>query len=248
MLFDPTRAWVHRATCRTMDFARFFPHSPGQPDRKPTAATQAAWDEMKAYCNRCPVLAECRRDTLGEEYGVFGGRDERERYLIRKALHKAAKKWPPARRLAWGKALGRLHHGGVSWTRIRAMTGMPDVLGKELIAEYEAHAKAEAARKAAVVLELPPMAAPRPQEFREFPDEPGQKHAWVKHVHLVADAYYAGQTEDGAWLRMLCWSGRGAVIKWFRPEDVRFYNDQPRFVVKYPGRAKRERRAREEAA
>lgn len=243
MLFDPTRAWVHRATCRTMDVERFFPHSPGQPERSPTAATQAAWDDAKKYCRRCPVLAECRRDTLGEEYGVFGGRDEHERYRLRKDLYLKARKWPQELRLEWGKELGRLHRGGVTWTRIRVMTGMPDQLGRKLIAEYDEHVAAEAARKAAVVLELPPMEAPRPQEFREFPDESGQKHAWVKHVHLVADAYYCGETADGKWLQMMTWSGHGMVKKWFRPQDVRFYNEQPRFTVDYPGRPDREEAA-----
>lgn len=56
---------------------------------------QAAWDEAKKICSFCPVASECRRDTLGEEYGVWGGLDEHERYLVRsKPRHRRSVRTP----------------------------------------------------------------------------------------------------------------------------------------------------------
>ncbi|MFF3751759.1 WhiB family transcriptional regulator [Streptomyces sp. NPDC002018] len=135
-LYDPERRWIVRASCRTVDPERFFTTGPMAVSKPPTFATQQAWNEAKKICSFCPVLAECRRDTLGEEYGVWGGRDEHQRSLIRNRLSRTARKWPEERRLAWGKALHALQQQGVNWTRIRAMTGFGSVLGTKLIHEH----------------------------------------------------------------------------------------------------------------
>ncbi|MFJ4622137.1 WhiB family transcriptional regulator [Streptomyces sp. NPDC088812] len=72
----------------------------GQPNRKPVKSTQQRWDQAKEICAMCPVRTQCARDTLGEEYGVYGGLDEHQRYLIRRKLPRVIGKWPWARRLA----------------------------------------------------------------------------------------------------------------------------------------------------
>ncbi|MFG2681365.1 WhiB family transcriptional regulator [Streptomyces sp. NPDC048392] len=53
------------------------------PRQEAVPKTEALYDQAKAICRDCPVLKQCRRDTLGEEYGVYGGWNPRERYLIR---------------------------------------------------------------------------------------------------------------------------------------------------------------------
>ncbi|MGW2513687.1 WhiB family transcriptional regulator [Streptomyces scopuliridis] len=234
MLYDPERRWVSQASCRTVSSKRFFPQGPPFPRMPPSDTVQAAWDEAKKICSFCPVLAECRRDTLGEEYGVWGGRDEHERFLVRGKLGRAAKKWPEERRLAWGRELRALQQQGVTWTRIRGMTGIASVLGTELIKEYLAAKKAagDARRGAVVDLPLP--------ELADFPATPGRRHAWVRHNHLVSDAHYRGQTADGQWIYVQLRAGRGESQTWVRAADVHFYNPQPVQILEYIGRGTRE--------
>lgn len=240
MLYDPERRWLSRASCRTaVDPERFFVSGGNQLNRSPSAATQVAWNDAKKICSFCPVLTECRRDTLGEEYGVWGGLDEHERFLIRKRLAAKArwKKWPEARQLEWGEHLDSLRKGDLTWRQIQFRTGIPRTACEGLIAKWRQSRPAQPKAPARVVdLPLPPVT------LKEFPEVPGQRHMWVRHRGLVSDGWYAGETEDGAWIRVQVWSGRGNVIKWVQPEDVRIYNPQRSFYLKYVGRKQREQR------
>lgn len=237
MLYDPERRWVNDGACRGEDPDLFFTSGTVPPRRSSgDGAIQAAWDEAKKVCHRCPVLEECRRDTLGEDFGVFGGRDERQRYLIRGRLRDKAKKWPPELRLAWGKEFQALRKQGVSWSSIRVMTGFPERLCHELIVEWASHCYAEAQRAAQVVVDLPlpESAVPDP------PAAPGRKHAWVRHSGVWADAHYRGETADGAWVLVQLKAGKGASMKWIRAESVRIYYPQPAEILEYVGRPGRE--------
>ena len=66
MLYDPKRSWWPDGECQWTDPEPFFAPG-GQLDRTPSPATQTQWNRAKEVCARCPVLAECRRDTLGEQ-------------------------------------------------------------------------------------------------------------------------------------------------------------------------------------
>ncbi|MGA4942105.1 WhiB family transcriptional regulator [Streptomyces cinereoruber] len=227
-LYDPDRRWVDRAACRKLDSEPFFAPG-GQPNRPPQKQAQAAWDEAKEACSHCPVLEECRRDTLGEEYGVFGGLDEHQRYLIRRALsrHKRWKRWPEARQLAWGEHLAKLRLRGLSFSEIQRLTGFTSTVVTDLIDGWKKSLPedAPAPRKSLA-------SAKRPS----FPEAKGSRHGWVRNGLLIADGWYAGHTADGAWVCMQIFSGRGNVKKWFPPEDVKFYTKQRRWVVPYRGR------------
>lgn len=69
--------WQLRARCRGMDSALFF-HPEGE--RGPTRAWRIR--TAKAVCAECPVVQECRTQALnvGEQYGIWGGLSESERY------------------------------------------------------------------------------------------------------------------------------------------------------------------------
>lgn len=226
VLYDPERHWVVHGACRKLDPTPFFA-STGQPDKIPTAAIQRSWAEAKEACSYCPVLAECQRDTLGEEYGVWGGRDERERYLIRTALSKREryKKWPEGKRLEWGEHLAKLRSRGVSVANIQRLTGFMPKVVEALVSEW----KASLPEEEPVVVDLPLPGLSKPQ----FPEVRGARSAWVRNGNLVADGWYAGETEDGKWIRMQIFSVRGQVKKFFRPEDVHFYTKRERWVVPY---------------
>ncbi|UNM16480.1 WhiB family transcriptional regulator [Streptomyces formicae] len=233
-MYDPERRWLDRASCRTVHPERFFAPNGSQLDRAPAEITQKIWDDAKKICHHCPVLEQCRRDTRGEEYGVWGGLDEHERYQARKRLTRGAwKKWPEELQLQWGKHLARLRQGELTWHQIKLRTGLPVSVSEALIRRWEAH-QAQQVGQVAEVVDLP---LPEPPKIlKDFPATPGQRHGWVRNNGLIADGWYAGHTEDGAWVRMQVFSGRGNVIKFFRAKDVRFYNPQPRWTVPYHGR------------
>jgi WhiB family redox-sensing transcriptional regulator len=67
-------AWMRRALCRQVDPETFFPH----------ASSETACREAKSVCAACPVQPECLDWALTnrEEFGIFGGKTERERRRI----------------------------------------------------------------------------------------------------------------------------------------------------------------------
>jgi WhiB family redox-sensing transcriptional regulator len=224
MLYDPHRRWLAQAACGDRTRDRIFFAGASSPQIRCGVATQKKWDEAKAICKSCPVLNQCRRDTLGEEYGVWGGYDEHERYLIRKALVQVAKKWPPERRLRWGKEMAELRGRDrpMEWSEIRRLTGMPHHLGYVLEAEWRAHVKQ-------LRREMPPPTEGTAQKIggQDFPDEPGNLDAWVKHNRLVSDAFIKNCTADGKWLLAHVPSGKGHVHKWVPAGDVRWHHGMP---------------------
>jgi WhiB family redox-sensing transcriptional regulator len=231
-LFDVRRPWWPQHACQAEDWHLFFAEG-GMASRPPGAATQAKWDQAKEICAGCPVLAECRRDTLGEEYGVYGGLDQYERYKARRALAKQAKRWTTAMRLEWGQALLILRDRGYSLREIMTLTGVLPTLAVRLLEEAEKAREKAAQEKAAGVVDLPlpelPVRGPRP-----FPDRPGRRHAWVRRGAVISDAFYRAQTPDGAFFYMKTKTSRGGETHtWIKAEHVHFYHPQPVVILNY---------------
>ena len=69
------RPWLEQAACRKQgaDTSVFFPE-----DGKAT--------EAKQLCRVCPVRMDCLMTHLNETHGIFGGTNERERRVIRRAI------------------------------------------------------------------------------------------------------------------------------------------------------------------
>lgn len=225
-LYDPERRWAARAICRWEDRHLFFADGRQRPGRV-SQPIQKAWAQAKEICGMCPVLLECQRDTLGENHGVWGGRDENERAAIRRKLHSAAKKWPLARRLRWGKEVQRLRDGGLSWRDITLQTGLPTRLAEEVSTQWRESVAASENASAIIDLPLPEDTARGP----EFPTKPGRRHAWVRHNSRMSDAIYRGQTPSGRWVFVTVYSGHGHVNKWVPRNDVHLYNPQPVIIM-----------------
>jgi hypothetical protein len=230
MLYDPHRKWGPYGICREEDAQYFFAPG-GLPDRKPTEKTQAAWDQAKEICQMCPVLAQCRRDTLGEEYGVYGGLDQYQRFQVRMALRKAVRRWPQERRRAWGRELQTLREMGLKWSGIHSRTGLPQSAAEWLLKEWLAEQPAPQPTATVVDLPLPPL-----REETPFPPENGRRDAWVRHRGVVSDGWYRGETADGQWINVTTHAGRGQVHKWFHKDDVRLYRPQAVVVLNYTAR------------
>lgn len=230
---DLERRWMPYGACRRWNTDLFFP--PSAPiGRKPSKALQAEWDKAKSICARCPVLNQCRRDTLGEQHGVWGGLDEFQRFLIRRALPKASKNWPKGRRLALGRMLWNLRTRvdpdgektpRVGWTAIREMTGIGPDLGQMLVDEYEAHLKATEKPKPKVVT------LPLERAVPPFPKKAGRRDMWVRHNGLMADGWYRGESVDGRRILAEVNAGRHHAQKWVSIDNVRFHHPIPRYVV-----------------
>jgi WhiB family transcriptional regulator, redox-sensing transcriptional regulator len=73
--------WRSRGACRGEDPELFFPIA-----RSLTVFVQLA--SAKAVCGRCPVSWECLRYALatGQQHGVWGGKSEEERKVLRRRL------------------------------------------------------------------------------------------------------------------------------------------------------------------
>lgn len=114
---------------------------PGPPSSRtqPAPSAQKAWDEAKETCLGCPFYLRCRDTSLGEPYGVWGGRDQRERHVERVALKRRLKEMAPeARRAEAGRvyAVWAGHRGG-SFDGVAIRTGYPRATVKTLVTEHE---------------------------------------------------------------------------------------------------------------
>jgi hypothetical protein len=239
MLYDPHRKWAPRAICREED-AKFFFADAGQPNRKPAAKVQTRWDQAKEICRMCPVFTECQRDTLGEEYGVYGGRDQYERFLIRREMTKAIRRWPEGRRMAWAQEIYQLRQAEVRWSAIQTRTGLPESAAKLLVRIWEEHLERQPKAvepSEGTIVDLPlPEPEDEDQGHPPFPDKSGRRDAWVRHRGVVSDAWYRGETPDGAWINVTTQAGRGQVHKWFPAKDVHLYRPSAVVILNYKAR------------
>jgi WhiB family redox-sensing transcriptional regulator len=236
MLYDPHRKWAPRGICRWEDRHLFFAPG-GQANRQPAPSTQRRWDQAKEICAMCPVKPECQRDTLGEEYGVFGGLDEHQRYQLRRRIPKAVDGWPEERRLAWAKEIYSLREIGFTWTQITVRTGLPAGVGERLLALWNERLEQKAKEIPGQIIDLE---LPEPEEAEDrlpaFPDRPGRKNCWVRHRGLVSDAWYRGETPDGAYIQATTSVGRGQANKWFAAVDVHLYRPVAAVILNYRAR------------
>jgi hypothetical protein len=236
VLYDPERKWSPRAICRPEDAHLFFADG-GTPSTPPGPRTKKKWDQAKDICEMCPVIAECRRDTLGEEYGVFGGRDQYERAQIRSRLTRAVSRWPEERRLRWAEEVYRLRKDeGKLWREIQVMTGLPRAASEKLFAIWAERLEEKGVKGEVVDLALPEPETDAEKAKQPFPDRPGRRHAWVRHRGLFSDAWYRGQTPDGRWICVTTQAGHGQVHKWMAAEDVQLYRPQAVVILNYIGR------------
>lgn len=76
---DERPSWRESAACRNMEPDLFFPV--GSAGHGAVQTRQA-----KSVCARCPVQRPCLTYavTTGQDYGVWGGRNEEERRLLRR--------------------------------------------------------------------------------------------------------------------------------------------------------------------
>jgi WhiB family redox-sensing transcriptional regulator len=232
-LFDLSRAWGAQGICRPEDDHLFFAGGDGH---QPGDSTKKAWAQAKEICAMCPVLDECRRDTLGEIHGVWGGLSPPERQRARRAFGKALMEGPEEERLAWAERIHALREEGAKWADVQQKTGVPVSVCELLWGVWDALLQERGAKGEVVDLPLP---EPEGRRELKFPERPGDRHLWARHNGMITDAWYRGQTPDGEWLCIETWAGRGrSVKKWIRRRDAKVYRPQPVMILNYAGRPK----------
>lgn len=73
------QSWRSQARCRDLDPSWFFPVGV-------TGEAEIQIRRVKEFCSECPVSLECLEFALrtNQEYGIWGGKDEEERRIIRR--------------------------------------------------------------------------------------------------------------------------------------------------------------------
>ncbi|MDT0442352.1 WhiB family transcriptional regulator [Streptomyces johnsoniae] len=216
MLIDLERRWMWRPdrACASVPLKVFFPPGPTNPRNPPSQAALDAAEQAKRICAGCPVMLECRRDTLGEPYGVWGGEAEWERRERRRQVAASAASWPEATRLAWGRLCRDLYNASGHWSRVQERTGLSGRLAQTLVSEYirsQPRKNASAPPEGAITRVL------------DWPEKPGTKHAWVWHGGRMKDAHIRGVTPDGSHYYVSVASGHSHSHAWVQREYVRIY-------------------------
>lgn len=214
MYVDPERRWALREdrACRGTDPELWF--SDDRQDQR----------QAKALCQTCPVLSECRRDALGEGYGIFGGLDADGRRAERKRLVEEAVTWPTEKRLYFGRLIAGVKRRWGNWTRVRELTGIQSDLAEVLLKEWEAHQQEVRRERIARqqerfdALELPG----RPPQ----PPRPGRKDAWVWHERVWKDADVEGVSSDGRYYYVTVGPRSVKTMYWLPVRDVHIYSSK----------------------
>lgn len=240
MIHDPTRRWMQEEDlpCRKAGLDTFFPDGPQNARHKPSGKRLEELERAKAVCKTCPVMHQCRRDTLGEEFGVFGGLDEWERYQIRSKLWKAYHTtWSESKKRAWQSYIYGLYSLPIHPRRIKSITGIPERLVTRMVKDWEDYQELMATRRSRHLRRVKRPRQKNPVQPRaDFPEKPGSRHCWVLDGNYAADCWYRAQTPDGAWIWVEIHHYRAHAHRWVRAEKVRIYNPQPIVIKEYKGR------------
>lgn len=128
-MIDIERRWIKDAACGGSESLLFFPAMSVRGGRE--VPKKAEFDIAKRICAKCPVMLECRRDMLGEIYGVWGGLDPGERRSARTQRAKAALATPESRRAA-ALGIAKWRRGNSNWPDVARLVGMSQVVCKAL--------------------------------------------------------------------------------------------------------------------
>jgi len=129
-MIDVNRKWMSRAACAGQPVTVFFQdnESSSAPSvRTPPPRggnTKRSWDPAKKICAICPVLWECRRDTVGEPDGYWGGRNPRQRAQARNVRSKHVRDLPEVDKEELSGIIVEMRNRFANWTDIERTVGL----------------------------------------------------------------------------------------------------------------------------
>lgn len=188
----------------------FFYPGPADVSNVPGHAARARWEMAKEICIECPFFLRCRKDRLGEEYGVWGGLDEHERHLIRRGMSQRRHAADEEQVAALAAQLHAMTagHRGLSVREVARRTGVSLQGVRELVDRHEKTLAEQASTR-----------KPEPAAWKAtvaFPSaHPPMGDGWVWRDGLVYQAHYLAQTGDGEFFFMKLRVNRNPMRKWF---------------------------------
>lgn len=246
----------------------FFP-GPMSVRDLPTRKVRDQWAKARDMCLDCPFYLACRETTLGEPYGVWGGRDQYDRYLERRQLAHRLTKMSSEDRAALA---ARLHATHLKPATLARRTGYTEPTVKALLEEHEKTLAPSKARQLGVLSDeergrlasmaakgvpmrhmttmlgrsakllqqaLADMAPKAPAP--SWPSAPPPGEGWVWYDGHARSARYLGQTEDGLWIYMALRSASAPTRRWFIADHVQLRKKVCVQILEWEGRAQRER-------
>lgn len=242
--FDPARPWMEHPgkACAKLSLDEAMNTFFAGPDaivKNVGPRVVAAWNRAKDICDTCPVLAPCRRDTLGEPAGVWGGRDAVERASARKALSARAAKWSPEFRAQVAEQIYLLRHetrDTRDFQEIKLITGINSGLAHRLYDEEAERRKASREARDAAWAAQAPREEPEGLSLPDLPEEPGKRHLWAIHMGVVRDAHYLAHSRDGTHVYVELRDSMAMTRTWLPLGRVRFYTDPERVTKPMKGR------------
>lgn len=235
----------------------------------PAAKIRATWAIAKDMCLDCPFYLRCREVSLGENYGVWGGRDQYDRYLERRKLAHRLTRMSPKERAALA---ARLHAAHESVSALARRTGYTEPTIKVLLCEHRAANPEPETRRIGVLTDeerklLASMAAkgstmrymatalgrsvsllktelaklPARTATPSWPSAPPPHEAWVWQHGVARSATYIGQTADGEWIYMMLRGKRSPTRRWFAAEHVQLRKQVSVQILEWAGRPQHER-------
>jgi pyruvate/2-oxoglutarate dehydrogenase complex dihydrolipoamide acyltransferase (E2) component len=234
--YGGTKPLCSTLTQEQLENTFFFPSTY---DRQPSKAAQAAWDEAKETCLDCPFMLRCAEEHKGEDYGVWGGVDQYERYMERRRMSQRRQRSAPDKQAAEAARVYAMHagHRGLPVHEVALRTGHSV---KAVNAMIEAH---EAASAAPAEPEAP---APAPRRIAPaWPaDWPPQGDTWVWAEGSARSGHVVAVTADGAFVRVKFRGARKAhVIRWFPADQVQIRTQTALPVAEFKGRTDDEAQA-----
>lgn len=113
-MIDLSRRWTARAGCAGLPLEFFFAGED---------AIKGETERGKEICAACPVYKECRRDTMGEPYGIWAGTDIKQRQDILRLRSYNVTIMSDRRKRPLAKMVWTLRQGGVDWIEIKRQMG-----------------------------------------------------------------------------------------------------------------------------
>ncbi len=231
-----------RLTREELDATYFYP-GPQNVGQKPGRRVQRRWDAAKEMCLNCPIFISCREGSWGEDYGVWGGSDQYERYLYRRRKAAALARLSAGERAALAARFAARYAGGAgeSAASIARREGYSSLMVRQLLREHREAVEARRqelrtqslAARGAVGIPGPPSTG------RRWPEGAPDGDAWVNREGSIHSARYVGQSMNGRWLRMTVQIGHmNPILRWFRAENVDLRAEvTPVIIKKGVGRA-----------
>lgn len=197
----------------------FFYPGPQGVGVAPSATTLERWEQAKEVCIECPIFLQCREASWGQEYGVFGGTDQYERYLYRRKLQRHLARKTDGERTALAAYFHARHAGGLGDTPelLGRLTGYSHLAIRAMISERAAALDEQRKRAAAKTAPEGADWADRPA----FPAEPpSHGDGWVWHFGRAHKGHYVAETADGAYVRMKVKPAMAQTTKWLPASHV----------------------------